>query len=259
MINEKYLKEFINKEIKKYLNEKGEIKKDLNGNLPKQDSFNETYLISKFTNNYDTFNKEIKIESLSVNFEKIERDVETNENLSGILLLHELANILLKKILKKEFVFTSVNEIFKLIDYKVEDRSLEKLNNTKFKKILFEINFNIEKGKNKTLEESLDILSNSIILSNKNIKGKKLFKNELNKIKEINDFDYINRHFQGFKIEINDISYEELKYMFRDFSICFNKNTKLYLKSFIKPNIEYVESKYHFAILKEFITIKFIL
>ena len=97
MINEKYLKEFINKEIKKYLNEKGEIKKDLNGNLPKQDSFNETYLISKFTNNYDTFNKEIKIESLSVNFEKIERDVETNENLSGILLLHELANILLKK------------------------------------------------------------------------------------------------------------------------------------------------------------------
>ena len=259
MINEKYLKEFINKEIKKYLNEKGEIKKDLNGNLPKQDSFNETYLISKFTNNYDTFNKEIKIESLSVNFEKIERDVETNENLSGILLLHELANILLKKILKKEFVFTSVNEIFKLIDYKVEDRSLEKLNNTKFKKILFEINFNIEKGKNKTLEESLDILSNSIILSNKNIKGKKLFKNELNKIKEINDFDYINRHFQGFKIEINDISYEELKYMFRDFSICFNKNTKLYLKSFIKPNIKYVESKYHFAILKEFITIKFIL
>lgn len=259
MINEKYLKEFINKEIKKYLNEKGEIKKDLNGNLPKQDSFNETYLISKFTNNYDTFNKEIKIESLSVNFKKIERDVKTNENLSGILLLHELANILLKKILKKEFVFTSVNEIFKLIDYKVEDRSLEKLNNTKFKKILFEINFNIEKGKNKTLEESLDILSNSIILSNKNIKGKKLFKNELNKIKEINDFDYINRHFQGFKIEINDISYEELKYMFRDFSICFNKNTKLYLKSFIKPNIEYVESKYHFAILKEFITIKFIL
>ena len=259
MINEKYLKEFINKEIKKYLNEKGEIKKDLNGNLPKQDSFNETYLISKFTNNYDTFNKEIKIESLSVNFEKIEIDVKTNENLSGILLLHELANILLKKILKKEFVFTSVNEIFKLIDYKVEDRSLEKLNNTKFKKILFEINFNIEKGKNKTLEESLDILSNSIILSNKNIKGKKLFKNELNKIKEINDFDYINRHFQGFKIEINDISYEELKYMFRDFSICFNKNTKLYLKSFIKPNIEYVESKYHFAILKEFITIKFIL
>lgn len=259
MINEKYLKEFINKEIKKYLNEKGEIKKDLNGNLPKQDSFNETYLISKFTNNYDTFNKEIKIESLSVNFEKIERDVKTNENLSGILLLHELANILLKKILKKEFIFTSVNEIFKLIDYKVEDRSLEKLNNTKFKKILFEINFNIEKGKNKTLEESLDILSNSIILSNKNIKGKKLFKNELNKIKEINDFDYINRHFQGFKIEINDISYEELKYMFRDFSICFNKNTKLYLKSFIKPNIEYVESKYHFAILKEFITIKFIL
>lgn len=259
MINEKYLKEFINKEIKKYLNEKGEIRDDLNGNLPKQDSFNETYLISKFTNNYDTFNKEIKIESLSVNFEKIERDVETNENLSGILLLHELANILLKKILKKEFVFTSVNEIFKLIDYKVEDRSLEKLNNTKFKKILFEINFNIEKGKNKTLEESLDILSNSIILSNKNIKGKKLFKNELNKIKEINDFDYINRHFQGFKIEINDISYEELKYMFRDFSICFNKNTKLYLKSFIKPNIEYVESKYHFAILKEFITIKFIL
>lgn len=259
MINEKYLKEFINKEIKKYLNEKGEIKKDLNGNLPKQDSFNETYLISKFTNNYDTFNKEIKIESLSVNFEKIERDVKTNENLSGILLLHELANILLKKILKKEFIFTSVNEIFKLIDYKVEDRSLEKLNNTKFKKILFEINFNIEKGKNKTLEESLDILSNSIILSNKNIKGKKLFKNELNKIKEINDFDYINRHFQGFKIEINDISYEELKYMFRDFSICFNKNTKLYLKSFIKQNIEYVESKYHFAILKEFITIKFIL
>lgn len=259
MINEKYLKEFINKEIKKYLNEKGEIKKDLNGNLLKQDSFNETYLISKFTNNYDTFNKEIKIESLSVNFEKIERDVKTNENLSGILLLHELANILLKKILKKEFVFTSVNEIFKLIDYKVEDRSLEKLNNTKFKKILFEINFNIEKGKNKTLEETLDILSNSIILSNKNIKGKKLFKNELNKIKEINDFDYINRHFQGFKIEINDISYEELKYMFRDFSICFNKNTKLYLKSFIKPNIEYVESKYHFAILKEFITIKFIL
>lgn len=259
MINEKYLKEFINKEIKKYLNEKGEIKKDLNGNLPKQDSFNETYLISKFTNNYDTFNKEIKIESLSVNFEKIEIDVKTNENLSGILLLHELANILLKKILKKEFVFTSVNEIFKLIDYKVEDRSLEKLNNTKFKKILFEINFNIEKGKNKTLEESLDILSNSIILSNKNIKEKKLFKNELNKIKEINDFDYINRHFQGFKIEINYISYEELKYMFKDFSICFNKNTKLYLKSFIKPNIEYVESKYHFTILKEFITIKFIL
>ena len=259
MINEKYLKEFINKEIKKYLNEKGEIKKDLNGNLPKQDSFNETYLISKFTNNYDTFNKEIKIESLSVNFEKIERDVKTNENLSGILLLHELANILLKKILKKEFVFTSVNEIFKLIDYKVEDRSLEKLNNTKFKKILFEINFNIEKGKNKTLEESLDILSNSIILSNKNIKGKKLFKNELNKIKEMNNFDYINRNFQGFEIEIYDISYEELKNMFRNFSICFNKNTKLYLKSFIKPNIQYVESKYHFAILKEFITIKFIL
>jgi len=47
--------------------------------------------------------------------------------------------------------------------------------------------------------------------------------------------------------------------MFKDFSICFNKNTKLYLKSFIKPNIEYVESKYHFTILKEFITIKFIL
>ena len=259
MINEKYLKEFINKEIKKYLNDKGEVTKDLNNNLQKQDSFNETYLISKFAKHYDTFNKEIKIKTLSVNFKEIERDVKSNEILSGILLLHELANILLKKLLKKEFVFTSVHEIFKLINYKVEDKSLEKLNNTKFKKILFEINFNIEKGKNKTLEESLDILSNSIILSNKSINKKKLFKNELNKIKEMNDFDYINRNFQGFEIEIYNISYEELKDMFRDFSICFNKNTKLYLKSFIKPNIEYVESKYHFAILKEFITIKFIL
>ena len=155
-------------------------------------------------------------------------------------------------------VFASVHEIFKLINYKVENKSLEKLNNTKFKKILFEINFNIEKEKNKTLEESLDILSNKIILSNKSINEKKLFKNELNKIKEMNDFNYINRNFQGFEIEIYDISYEELKDMFRDFTICFNKNTKLYLKSFIKPNIEYIESKYHFAILKEFITIKFI-
>ena len=92
MINEKYLKEFIDKEIKKYLNDKGEVAKDLNGNLEKQDSFNETYLISKFTEHYDTFNKEIKIKSLSVNFKKVERDIESNEILSGILLLHELAN-----------------------------------------------------------------------------------------------------------------------------------------------------------------------
>ncbi|EFE86115.1 hypothetical protein [Fusobacterium periodonticum] len=258
MINKKYLKEFINKEIKKYLNDKGEVAKDLNGNLPKQDSFNETYLISEFAKHYDTSNKEIKIKSLSVNFEEIERDVKSNEFLSGILLLHELANILLQKLLKKEFVFVSVHEIFKLINYKVEDKTLEKLNNTKFKKILFEINFNLEKNKNKTLEESLEILSNNILLSNENIE-KQNFIDEFNKIKEMNDFNYINRHFQGFKIEINNISYKELKDMFRGCCICFNKNTKLYLKSFIKPNIEYVESKYHFAILKEFITIKFIL
>jgi hypothetical protein len=259
MINKKFLKEFINKEIKKYLNKKGEIRDDLNGKLQKQDCFNETYLIYKFNENYDAFSKEIKIKALNVKFDIVETQVLASEKISRFLILTKLSDILLKKIFKKEFAFTTTGKILKLIDYKIEDRSLEKLNNTKFKKILFEINFNIEKGKNKTLEESLDILSNSIILSNKNIKGKKLFKNELNKIKEINDFDYINRHFQGFKIEINDISYEELKDMFRDFSICFNKNTKLYLKSFIKPNIEYVESKYHFAILKEFITIKFIL
>lgn len=258
MINEKYLKEFINKEIKKYLNEKGEIRDDLNGKLPKQDCFNETYLISRFTENYDTFNKEIKIKALNVNFDTVETQVLANESISRLLILTKLSDILLKKIFKKEFAFTTAGKILKLIDYKVEDRSLEKLNSTKFKKIFFEINFNLEKNKNKTLEESLEILSNSILLSNENIE-KQNFLNELNKIKEMNDFDYINRHFQGFKIEINDISYEELKDMFRDFSICFNKNTKLYLKSFIKPNTEYVESKYHFAILKEFITIKFIL
>ena len=61
MINEKYLKEFIDKEIKKYLNKKGEIKDDLNGKLLKQDCFNETYLIHKFNENCDIFNKEIKI------------------------------------------------------------------------------------------------------------------------------------------------------------------------------------------------------
>lgn len=258
MINEKYLKEFINKEIKKYLNKKGEIRDDLNGKLPKQDCFNETYLIYKFNENYDAFNKEIKIKALNVKFNIVETQVLANESLSRLLTLNQLADILLKKIQKKEFAFTTAGKILKLINYKVEDRSLEKLNNTKFKKILFEINFNIEKGKNKTLEESLEILSNSILLSNKKIEKQNFF-NELNKIKEINDFDYINRHFQGFKIEIYHISYEELKDMFRDFSICFNKNTKLYLKSFIKPNIEYIESKYHFAILKEFITIKFIL
>ena len=258
MINEKFLKEFINKEIKKYLNKKGEIRDDLNGKLPKQDCFNETYLIYKFNENYDAFNKEIKIKALDVKFDRIETQLLSNESLSRLLTLNQLTDILLKKIQKKEFAFTTTGKILKLIDYKVEDRSLEKLNNTKFKKILFEINFNIKKGKNKTLEESLDILSNNIILSNKNINEKKLFKNELNKIKEMNNFDYINRNFQGFEIEIYDISYEELKNMFRDFSICFNKNTKLYLKSFIKPNIQYVESKYHFAILKEFITIKFI-
>ena len=258
MINEKYLKEFINKEIKKYLNKKGEIRDDLNGKLPKQDCFNETYLIYKFNENYDAFNKEIKIKALDVKFDRIETQLLSNESLSRLLTLNQLTDILLKKIQKKEFAFTTAGKILKLIDYKVEDRSLEKLNNTKFKKILFEINFNIKKGKNKTLEESLDILSNNIILSNKNINEKKLFKNELNKIKEMNNFDYINRNFQGFEIEIYDISYEELKNMFRNFSICFNKNTKLYLKSFIKPNIQYVESKYHFDILKEFITIKFI-
>lgn len=258
MINEKYLKEFINKEIKKYLNKKGEIRDDLNRKLPKQDCFNETYLIYKFNENYDAFNKEIKIKALDVKFDRIETQLLSNESLSRLLTLNQLTDILLKKIQKKEFALTTTGKILKLIDYKVEDRSLEKLNNTKFKKILFEINFNIKKGKNKTLEESLDILSNNIILSNKNINEKKLFKNELNKIKEMNNFDYINRNFQGFEIEIYDISYEELKNMFRDFSICFNKNTKLYLKSFIKPNIQYVESKYHFAILKEFITIKFI-
>ena len=258
IINEKYLKEFINKEIKKYLNKKGEIKDDLNLKLQKQDCFNETYLVSKFNENYDTFNKEIKIKALNINFDIVETQVLANESLSRILTLTKLSNILLKKIFKKEFAFTTVSEILKLIDYKVEDRSLEKLNNTNFKKILFEINYNSERSKNKALEESLEILSNNIFLSNENIE-KQNFNNELNKIKEMNDFDYINKHFQGFRIEINDISYEELKDMFRDFSICFNKNTKLYLKSFIKPNIEYVESKYHFAILKEFITIKFIL
>jgi hypothetical protein len=258
MINEKYLKEFIDKEIKKYLNKKGEIKDDLNGKLLKQDCFNETYLIHKFNENCDIFNKEIKIKALNVKFDIVETQVLAKESISQFLILTRLSDILLKQISKKEFAFTTIGKILKLIDYKVEDRSLEKLNNTKFKKILFEINFNIKKGKNKTLEESLDILSNNIILSNKNINKKKLFKNELNKIKEVNNFDYINRNFQGFEIEIYDISYEELKNMFRDFSICFNKNTKLYLKSFIKPNIEYIESKYHFAILKEFITIKFI-
>jgi hypothetical protein len=258
IINEKYLKEFINKEIKKYLNKKGEIKDDLNGKLQKQDCFNETYLVSKFNENYDTFNKEIKIKALNINFDIVETQVLANESLSRILTLTKLSNILLKKIFKKEFAFTTVSEILKLIDYKVEDRSLEKLNNTNFKKILFEINYNSERSKNKTLEESLEILSNNIFISNENIE-KQNFNNKLNKIKEMNDFDYINKHFQGFRIEINDISYKELKDMFRDFSICFNKNTKLYLKSFIKPNIEYVESKYHFAILKEFITIKFIL
>ena len=257
-INEKYLKEFIDKEIKKYLNEKGEIREDLNGKLPKQDCFNETYLISRFTENFDTSNKEIKIKSLEINFNRIENQLFSNESLSRLLTLNQLTGILLKKIFKKEFAYTTASKIFKLIDCEVEDKSLEKLNNTKFKKILFEINFNLEKNKNKTLEESLGILSNNILLSNKNIEKQNFF-DELNKIKEMNDFDYINRHFQGFKIEINDISYEELKDMFRNFSICFNKNTKLYLKSFIKPNIEYVESKYHFAILKEFITIKFIL
>lgn len=258
MINEKYLKEFINKEIKKYLNEKGEIRDDLNGKLPKQDCFNETYLISRFTENFDTSNKEIKIKALDVNFNRIETQLLSNESLSRLLTLNQLTDILLKKIVKKEFSYTTAGKILKLIDCKVEDRSLEKFNNTKFKKILFEINFNLEKNKNKTLEELLEILSNNILLFNKNIEKQNFF-DELNKIKEMNDFDYINRHFQGFKIEINDISYEELKDMFRNFSICFNKNTKLYLKSFIKPNIEYVESKYHFAILKEFITIKFIL
>lgn len=258
IINKKYLKEFINKEIKKYLNKKGEIREDLNGKLQKQDSFNETYLISKFSENYDTFNKEIKIKALDIKFDRVETQILSNESLSRLLVLNGLADVLLKKIFKKEFAFTTATEILKLIDYKVEDRSLEKLNNTKFKKVLFEINYNSERNKNKTLEKSLEILSNNILISNKNIE-KQNFINELNKIKEVNDFDYINRHFQGFKIEINDISYGELKDMFRDFSICFNKNTKLYLKSFIKPNVEYVESKYHFAILKEFITIKFIL
>ena len=258
MINEKYLKEFIDKEIKKYLNEKGEIRDDLNGKLPKQDCFNETYLISRFTERFDTFNKEIKIKALDVNFNRIETQLLSNESLSRILTLNQLTDILLKKIIKKEFACTTASKILKLINYKIEDKSLEKLNNTKFKKILFEINFNLGENKNKTLEESLEILSNNILLSNKNIE-KNFFLDELNKIKKINDFDYINRHFQGFKIEINNISYEELKDMFRDFNICFNKNTKLYLKSFIKPNIEYIESKYHFAILKEFITIKFIL
>lgn len=257
-INEKYLKEFIDKEIKKYLNKKGEIRDDLNGKLPKQDCFNETYLISRFTEKFDTSNKEIKIKALDVNFNRIETQLLSNENLSRLLTLNQLTGILLKKISKKEFAFTTYGKIFKLIDYKVEDRSLEKLNNTKFKKIFFEINFNLEKNKNKTLEESLEVLFNNILLSNENIEKQNFF-NELNKIKEMNDFDYINRHFQGFKIEINDISYEKLKDMFRGCCICFNKNTKLYLKSFIKPNIEYVESKYHFAILKEFITIKFIL
>ena len=257
-INEKYLKEFIDKEIKKYLNKKGEIRDDLNGKLPKQDCFNETYLISRFTEKFDTSNKEIKIKALDTNFNRIETQLLSNESLSRLLTLNQLTDILLKKFFKKEFAFTTAGKILKLIDYKVEDRSLEKLNNTKFKKIFFEINFNLEKNKNKTLEESLEILSHNIFISNKNIEKQNFF-DELKKIKEMNDFDYINRHFQGFKIEINDISYKELKDMFRDFVICFNKNTKLYLKSFIKPNIEYVESKYHFAILKEFITIKFIL
>ena len=257
MINEKYLKEFINKEIKKYLNKKGEIRDDLNGKLPKQDCFNETYLIYKFNENYDAFSKEIKIKALNVKFDIVETQVLASENISRLLILTKLSNILLKKIFKKEFAFATAGKILKLIDYKVEDRSLEKLNNTKFKKILFEINFNLKKNKNKTLEESLEILSNNILISNENIE-KQNFINELNKIKEMNAFDYINKHFQGFQIEIYDISYKELKDMFRNFSICFNKNTKLYLKSFIKPNIEYVESKYHFAILKEFITIKFI-
>ena len=257
-INEKYLKEFIDKEIKKYLNKKGEIKDDLNGKLPKQDSFNEIYLIHKFNENYDAFNKEIKIKALNVKFDIVETQVLANESISKFLILSKLSDILLKQISKKEFAFTTAGKILKLIDYKVEDRSLEKLNKTKFKKIFFEINFNLEKNKNKTLEESLEILSHNIFISNKNIEKQNFF-DELNKIKEMNDFDYINRHFQGFQIKINDISYEELKDMFRDFSICFNKNTKLYLKNFIKPNIEYVESKYHFAILKEFITIKFIL
>lgn len=257
-INEKYLKEFINKEIKKYLNKKGEIKDDLNGKLQKRDCFNETYLASKFNENYDIFNEEIKIKALNVKFDTIKNKVLSDESISKFLILTQLSNILLKKFFKKEFSFTTSSKILKLIDYKVEDRSLEKINNTKFKKILFEINYNSERSKNKTLEESLEILSNNIFISNKNIE-KQNFINELNKIKEMNDFDYINKHFQGFKIEINDISYEKLKDMFRNLSICFNKNTKLYLKSFIKPNIEYVESKYHFAILKEFITIKFIL
>lgn len=257
-INEKYLKEFINKEIKKYLNEKGEIKDDLNGKLPKQDCLNETYLIYKFNEKLDTSNKEIKIKALDVNFDRIETQLLSNESLSRLLTLNQLTDILLKKISRKEFAFTTSGKILKLIDYKVEDRSLEKLNNTKFKKIFFEINFNLEKNKNKTLEESLEILSHNIFISNKNIEKQNFF-DELNKIKEMNDFDYINRHFQGFRIEINNISYKELKDMFRSYCICFNKNTKLYLKSFIKPNIEYVESKYHFAILKEFITIKFIL
>lgn len=257
-INEKYLKEFINKEIKKYLNEKGEIKDDLNGKLPKQDCLNETYLIYKFNEKLDTSNKEIKIKALDVNFDRIETQLLSNESLSRLLTLNQLTDILLKKISRKEFAFTTDGKILKLIDYKVEDRSLEKLNNTKFKKIFFEINFNLEKNKNKTLEESLEILSHNIFISNKNIEKQNFF-DELNKIKEMNDFDYINRHFQGFRIEINNISYKELKDMFRSYCICFNKNTKLYLKSFIKPNIEYVESKYHFAILKEFITIKFIL
>ncbi|WP_339061611.1 hypothetical protein [Fusobacterium polymorphum] len=258
IINEKYLKEFINKEIKKYLNKKEEIKDDLNGKLQKQDCFNETYLVSKFNENYDTFNKEIKIKALDINFDRVETRVLASQSLRRLLTLNQLSDILLKKFFKKEFAFTTAGKILKLIDYKVEDRSLEKINNTKFKKILFEINYNSEKNKNKTLEESLEILSNNIFISNENIE-KQNFNNELNKIKEMNDFDYINKHFQGFRVEINDISYEELKDMFRDFSICFNKNTKLYLKSFIKPNIKYIESKYHFAILKEFITIKFIL
>ena len=257
-INEKYLKEFIDKEIKKYLNKKGEIRDDLNGKLPKQDCFNETYLISRFTKKFDTSNKEIKIKALDTNFNRIETQLLSNESLSRLLTLNQLTDILLKKFFKKEFAFTTAGKILKLIDYKVENRSLEKLNNTKFKKIFFEINFNLEKNKNKTLEESLEILSHNIFISNKNIEKQNFF-DELKKIKEMNDFDYINRHFQGFKIEISDISYKELKDMFRSYCICFNKNTKLYLKSFIKPNIEYIESKYHFAILKEFITIKFIL
>lgn len=139
IINEKYLKEFIDKEIKKYLNEKGEIREDLNGKLPKQDCFNETYLISRFTENFDTSNKEIKIKALEVNFNRIENQLFSNESLSRLLTLNQLTGILLKKIFKKEFAYTTASKIFKLIDCEVEDKSLEKLNNTKFKKILIKL------------------------------------------------------------------------------------------------------------------------